>query len=76
MSNPAELDSTTDCLASMLSSTLDKIALLKIKKRIREIRENKTAPWYNDHLCTLKQETRQNRWRQIQETRLKQVASK
>ncbi len=50
-------------MESLLSSTLDTIAPL----RLRKIKENSLTPWYNEHIRTLKRAARkmERSWRKI-----------
>ncbi len=55
ISNSSEqLDDVTESMDSLLSSTLDTVALL----RLRKIKEKSPTPWYNEHTRTLKRAAR------------------
>ncbi len=61
-SNSAEkLDDVTETMDSIFSSTLDKVAPL----RLRKIKEKSPAPWYNEHTHALKRAARkmERSWR-------------
>ncbi len=62
ISNSAEkLDDVTETMDSLFSSTLDKVAL----SRLRKIKEKSPTPWYNEHTRTLKRAARkiERSWR-------------
>ncbi|XP_049331164.1 uncharacterized protein LOC125799151 [Astyanax mexicanus] len=56
-----DLEHKTENLQTVLRSNLDRVAPTKIK----QIRDKKLAPWYNDHTRTLKQTARnfERKWR-------------
>lgn len=59
--NANDLEHVTENLHSVLRSNLDSVAPIRIK----QIREKKIAPWYNDHTRMLKQTARsyERKWR-------------
>ncbi len=62
ISNNAEkLDDVTETMDSLFSSTLDKVASLRLGK----IKEKSPTPWYNEHTRTLKRAARkmERSWR-------------
>ncbi len=59
--NTDELDTITSNMGTIFSNTLETVAPIKLKK----VREQRAAPWYNSYTHSLKKETRilERKWR-------------
>ncbi len=59
--NTDELDTITSNMGTIFSNTLETVAPIKLKK----VREERAAPWYNSYTHSLKKETRilERKWR-------------
>ncbi len=59
--NTHELDKMTSSIGTIFTNTLEAVAPIKLK----EVRANRTVPWYNSNTHSLKKETRnlEHKWR-------------